>query len=219
MCLLPVVLSAAIAGEIHGRIVITKVLTKPRVTITAYEQRGAAPKREEPSALNEFSRVVVYVDAPAETLPVPVRAVLNQRNQRFDPEFLVVPIGSSVDFPNNDPFFHNVFSLSRAKSLDLGYYPAGQSRTVRFDKAGVVQVYCHLHPNMTAAIVVAPNAWHTQPDEAGRFALPRLKPGRTKLVAWHRSAGFFEKTVEVPETGVSRVDFEIPVRVQEDKRR
>ena len=96
-----------------------------------------------------------------------------------------------------DPIFHNVFSLSKAKSFDLGNYPKGNTRTVMFPKPGIVFVDCHLHPNMSAVIVVTPNRWSTKADASGRFMLPDLPPGTYTVVAWHKSAGFFRKTIEV----------------------
>jgi hypothetical protein len=131
-------------------------------------------------------------------------------SQRF-----VVPVGSTVSFPNFDPIFHNVFSLSKAKSFDLGYYPAGQTRTVKLERAGVVQVYCHLHPQMTAAILVAPNAWHTKLQTDGTFSLSGIPAGTFTVIAWHKSAGFFRRTVQVSEAGSVEVDFTIPIREQE----
>ena len=131
---------------------------------------------------------------------------------RFDPEILVIPVGSTVSFPNGDPIFHNVFSLSKPKQFDLGYYPVGQSRTVKFDKAGVVQVYCHLHPQMSAAILIVDSSWYTQPDEDGTFPFLKIPAGTYELVAWHKSAGFFKRRVELSETGSIKVDLTIPLR-------
>jgi hypothetical protein len=140
---------------------------------------------------------------------------LDQKNTRFEPEILVIPIGSTVSFPNSDPVFHNVFSLSKAKQFDLGYYPAGQSRTVKFERLGVVQVYCHLHPQMSAAVLVVPSAWHTKPLKDGAFSLSGIPAGTQTLVAWHKSAGFFRRKVELSENGSVEVELTIPIREQE----
>jgi hypothetical protein len=127
------------------------------------------------------------------------------------PDLVVVPAGSTVSFPNMDPIFHNIYSLSKAKSFDLGSYDKGESRNVTFPKAGIVDVYCHLHPNMAATIVVTPNRWYARPDAAGRYSIPDVPPGQYTLVAWHKSAGFFRKTIVVDKDHDSVADFFIPL--------
>ena len=119
-------------------------------------------------------------------------------------------MGSSVSFANLDPIFHNVFSFSKAKSFDLGNYPKDQTRIGTFSKAGIVLVDCHLHPNMSEVIVVTPNRWGTKADPSGRFVLPGV-PGTYTLVAWHRAAGFFRKTVRATEAAGVSLDFIIPL--------
>lgn len=108
-----------------------------------------------------------------------------------------------------------MFSLSKAKLFDLGYYPAGQSRTVKFERAGVVQVYCHLHAQMNAAILVVPSAWHTKPQKDGSFSLSDIPAGTQTLVAWHKSAGFFKRKVELSENGSVEINLTIPIRESE----
>ena len=197
-------------AELSGRVVITKKLSKKRVTLPVYQLRGAVPAAVDGAESgNEFSNVVVFLEGQ---LPAPdksIRAELEQQGQRFEPQLVVIPVGSTVSFPNADPIFHNVFSLSGAKKFDLGYYPAGQTRIVKFDEPGVVQVYCHLHPNMYAAIVVAPNRWHTRLGNGGAFSFDDVPPGTYRLVAWHMNAGFFRSEVHVPATDVV---INIPVR-------
>ena len=122
-------------------------------------------------------------------------------------ETVVIPVGSKVSFPNLDPIFHNVFSLSKPKSFDLGNYPKGDTRTVTFTQPGVVYVNCHLHPNMTGTIVVTPNRWETKADRDGHFHIDDLPPGKYTVVAWHKSAGFFREQVEAGGT----VEFVIPL--------
>lgn len=136
---------------------------------------------------------------------------MEQTGRRFVPDLVVIPAGSSVSFPNLDPIFHNVFSLSRAKTFDLGNYVKGDSRSVTFPKAGIVFVNCHLHPNMSAAIVVTPNAWNTIASKDGQYALRDLPPGSYTVVAWHKAAGFFRKTVTVTDSDDLKVDFFIPI--------
>lgn len=201
------------AAEIEGRVRVTTKLTKKRVSLPQIYERNAAIESPEPAPQtreDELRRVIIFLDSTA--LPAkPQRVSMNQTQRRFDPEIVAVPAGSTVSFPNSDPIFHNVFSLSKTKTFDLGNYPAGESRSVTFAKPGLVQVHCHLHPNMTAAILVTPNNWIVQPGKNGDFSLANVPPGKYSVVAWHKTAGFFRRTVEVSESGSAKIDFEIPL--------
>lgn len=211
--LLAVTPPVALSAEIEGRVRVTTRLTKKRVSLPQIYERNAALESPEPKSAtleDELRRVVLYIDSNA--LPAkPQRTAMNQTQRRFDPEIVAVPAGSTVSFPNSDPIFHNVFSLSKAKSFDLGNYPAGESRSITFTKPGLVQIHCHLHPNMTAAVLVTPNNWIIQPDKNGSFTFPSVPPGKYTVVAWHKTAGFFRRTVEVTESGGAKIDFEIPL--------
>lgn len=205
-------------GVITGRVVITKALTKERVTLPVYQLRGVSPGRQQPgnrkngaSGAGELSRVVVYLEGAGLNPGEPVHATLAQKNRQFNPEVVVVPVGSTVSFPNDDPIFHNVFSLSKAKQFDLGYYPKGQTRLVKFDRPGEIQVYCHIHADMSAAILVLPTALWARPTPEGDFSLKNVPPGNYEIVAWHRSAGFFRQRVAVRAGETLKVDFMIPV--------
>ncbi len=201
-------------ADLTGRIIITKKISKKHVTLPIYELRGASASPAPDSSTEEHDRgdVVIFLEGHTGEAAKPTRVELQQRGQRFEPSLLIVPAGSTVSFPNADPIFHNVFSLSGAKKFDLGYYPAGQSRVVRFEEPGVVQVYCHLHPNMYAAIVVVPNRWYTQPADDGKFTLHDIPPGSYQLVAWHMTAGYFRRNITVAATPGADVIFNIPVR-------
>ncbi len=210
------------AGEaaIAGRIIITKVLTKKRVVMPTYDLRGAAvtppspsnPAKESDFSANELSRVVVYLEGRGLTPGKPTKVSLAQKDRQFEPEFVVVPVGSTVAFPNADPIFHNVFSLSKVKQFDLGYYPSGESRSVKFEQSGIVQVFCHIHADMSATILVLPNEFWARPDAEGKFSLTGVPPGTYKLIAWHRSAGLFTRSVTVKGQETQNVEFVIPVR-------
>jgi plastocyanin len=206
----------AIGGELNGRILITKKMTRKRVTLPAYQLRGvSAPESDISRPLDEYGELVVFLEGNLSGDEQPVRAELKQQSHHFEPQMLVIPVGSSVSFPNADRIFHNVFSLSSVKKFDLGYYPAGQTRVIKFDAPGVVQVYCHLHPNMYAAIVVVPNRWYARPAEDGTFSLKGIPTGRYQVVTWHMSAGFFRRQVQVPANGMVNLDIDIPVRSEE----
>ena len=202
----------AIGGDVSVQVIITKRFTKKTVSPTIYNLRGAVPlaaKATDP--VDEFARTVVILEGGHPAPAPPESVTIEQRNSRFEPELVVIPVGSSVQFPNADPIFHNVFSLSRAQSFDLGYYPQAQSRTVRFPREGVVQVYCHIHSNMYAAIVVTGSPWYGRPESNGVFCWTGIPAGHYRAMAWHKIAGLFEVPLEVPESGAVHVQIRVPV--------
>jgi len=209
-----VALTAAQGADIAGTIIIKRILTKRKVTTsaTSYDRGvavdlGADPETDPLSF--ERSRVVIYLDG---NLPSkPAAAVLEQKNRRFVPDTLVVPVGSTVSFPNRDAIFHNVFSLSKPSSFDLGNYPKDQTRTVKLAKPGVVFVGCRLHSNMGAVIIVTPNQWCAKADGEGRFTIADVPPGSYTVVAWHKTAGFFRQTIQVQANRINRLEFFIPL--------
>jgi plastocyanin len=212
------VLSAA-AQNVTGTILIKKKLTRRSVTpVVSVYQRGTAVQlgkddtQADPLAF-ERARVVIYLEgAPAGVAPASTTVPqIAQVDRRFAPDLLVIPAGSTVSFPNMDPIFHNIFSLSPAKSFDLGSYDQGQTRKVVFSKPGIVDVYCHLHPNMEATIVVTPSRWYARSDGAGQYRIPDVPPGQYTVVAWHKYAGFFRKTITVENGHDTVADFFIPL--------
>ena len=108
-----------------------------------------------------------------------------QRNKQFEPRLLVVPVGSQVDFPNLDPFFHNVFSLYDGQRFDLGLYEAGTSRRVPFSTPGIYYIFCNIHPDMSAVVVAVDTPYFAMTNRAGEFAVPNVPPGRYALSVWH----------------------------------
>lgn len=109
---------------------------------------------------------------------------LVQKNKRFEPHVLVVPAGTAVEFPNHDPFFHNVFSLFEGKRFDLGLYEAGTTRLVRFDRAGVSYIFCNIHPEMSAVVVALKTPYYGTSDSAGKVAIPHVPVGRYAMQVW-----------------------------------
>ncbi len=110
---------------------------------------------------------------------------LTQRNKAFEPHVLVVQAGTAVQFPNKDPFFHNVFSLFNGKRFDLGLYEAGSSKTVRFDRAGVSFLFCNIHEEMSAVIVAVDTPYFGLSDRAGHFTIPGVPDGRYQMHVWY----------------------------------
>ena len=200
-------------AEITGTVVVERKLTKSKVTATSgsYSRGVSVPLSVDTGvdALSfERAHVVVYLEGKLPSTPT--QAAIDQQNRVFTPDLVVVPVGSTVAFPNRDLVFHNVFSLSRTKSFDLGNYPKDQSRSVTFSNPGIAYVNCHLHPNMTAAVVVTPNSWATRADAAGRFTLRDVPPGVYTLVAWHKAVGFFRQTVRLEADTRRSVEFLLP---------
>jgi len=133
------------------------------------------------------------------------RAEVAQVDTAFAPALLVVPVGTTVAFPNRDPFFHNVFSYSPAQRFDLGRYPRGESKSVLFDRPGVAKVYCEVHEFMRSAVVVVENPYYAVIDGSGRFVIRNVPAGRHRLVVWDIERRPQELDVTVPEGGVARV--------------
>jgi len=203
----------AAAGDVTVCVHITRRLTKKAVAPAVYDLRGAAPAPldgAEP-AVNELDRTVVMLVGKTPTPGEPQTLTIEQRNSRFEPDLAVVPVGSTVEFPNADPIFHNVFSLSTAQSFDLGFYPKGKSRSVKFDRPGVVQVYCHIHANMYAAIVVTDSPWYGKPGADGEVLLKDVPAGHYRAEAWHKIAGLCRAEVDVPAAGAAQVDIQVPL--------
>ncbi len=208
-------LVAAGAADIEGVVLVRHKLTKKRVTLAAgaYDRGVAVGLRTEAAEdplVFERKHVAIYLDE-AGTPSGSTAVAMEQKDRRFVPDLLVAPVGSVVSFPNLDPFFHNVFSLSKAKSFDLGNYANGQTRTIRLSKPGLILVNCRLHSNMAAAILVTPNSWNTVADAQGCFRLKDVPAGKHTVVAWHKTAGFFRTTIVLNEGRNSTVSFDIPL--------
>src|SRR6202049_4015955 len=112
---------------------------------------------------------------------------LVQKNKSFDPHILVVPVGSMVEFPNRDPFFHNVFSLFEGKRFDLGLYESGTTRFVQFDKPGISFIFCNIHAQMSALVVALDTPYYAISDVRGDIAIPGVVPGRYQMHVFHPS--------------------------------
>jgi plastocyanin len=144
-------------------------------------------------AVNDASRIVVWL-VPLDTIrpirfgPERENYRMAQRDKTFEPNLLVVPIGSVVDFPNLDPWFHSVFSLYRGKRFDLGLYEAGSQKEVRFDRAGASYVFCNIHPEMVAVVLTVDSEYYGISDKAGQISIGAVPPGRYLLRVWSENA-------------------------------
>ncbi len=144
------------------------------------------------SKARRASNVVLWL-TPVGTVPAPSVLAprgsslprLVQRNKSFEPHVLVVPVGSVVEFPNRDPFFHNVFSLFEGKRFDLGLYEAGTTRNVVFDKPGISYIFCNIHSEMSAVVIAVSSPYYGISDQRGRVSIPNVPPGRYTLRIWY----------------------------------
>jgi plastocyanin len=198
-------LSSARPGSIKGRVDL-------RRSAVAAERRPGVADLGTPAArdLPDLRRSVVYLEsAPRGAFETNEggHAVMDQRNETFVPHVLAVMTGTTVDFPNTDAFYHNVFSLSKPARFDLGRYAAGKSRSVRFDKAGIVRVFCDIHSHMNAFILVFSHPFFALTNAEGRYGIDNVPPGTYNVIAWNEGTTSEPKPVSVPEGGVAELDF------------
>jgi len=126
---------------------------------------------------------------------------LVQKNKSFDPHILVVPVGSVVEFPNHDPFFHNVFSLFEGKRFDLGLYEAGGTRMVHFDRLGVSYIFCNIHPEMSAVVITVTTPLYGISNPAGQVSISDVPFGRYTLHTWSEEGS--PETSEIPSREIT----------------
>jgi plastocyanin len=197
------------SGTIAGEVTLTS--TRGALLATSpYGRRGVPPKRA--AAGSEARKVVIYLEGVKPTLsPIAMRVQISQLGEQFEPPVTALTVGSIVEFPNVDPFFHNVFSLSRVATFDLGRYPPGESRSRQFLRAGIVKVFCHLHAQMSALIMVLDHPWFATPSESGAFTLTAIPAGEHTLVAWHERIGERRERIRVQSGATTHVRFTLPV--------
>jgi plastocyanin len=196
------------AGRIEGQV---RLILPPASAVPSGVYPSRRVSRPQPKA-SEIANVIVYLkDAPRRGDPPAMNATITQRDEAFVPRVVAITKGSTIDFPNADPFFHNVFSLSRGATFDLGRYPKGESKGRRFTNTGLVKVYCHIHSHMTAAIMVFDHAYFRIPSADGAFSLDGVPAGTYQISAWHERIGESTNTVQVEPGRTARVDFALPM--------
>ena len=152
----------------------------------------AAKKSAPPRESVDLSKIVVWLTplvqrtgAASSSSSSHAAPQIAQLNKSFDPHVLVIQVGTPVQFPNKDPFLHNVFSLFDGKRFDLGFYEAGSSKTVHFDRPGVSFLFCNIHPEMSGAVVAVDTPYFGMSDNNGRVTLPNVPDGRYQLNVWY----------------------------------
>ena len=157
---------------------------------------GSVSLVEKNGKAGDPSDAVVYLEG-AKAKAKPAAATVSMKGKQFIPRVTVVPVGSTVSFPNDDPIFHNVFSLSSPNRFDLDLYKRPKSGAWTFASAGVVRVYCNIHPQMSAVVVVVDTPHFARPDKEGRFTIDDVPAGRYTLRAWHERGGEATQPVEI----------------------
>jgi plastocyanin len=153
-----------------------------------------------------YQNAVVWLDAHDPPPAQPLKAVMSQRNITFEPHVLAIRVGTTVDLPNDDRVFHNVFSFHDGKEFDLGLYPVGTSKRLTFDQPGMSRIFCNIHPGMAAYVIAVDTPFFATSDAQGRFSIPAVPPGTYTYHAW-RAGG-------PPLTGSVIADAETPFDLQ-----
>jgi plastocyanin len=200
---------AVTAGAITGRVKLTARVRTP-LAANAYPARTV--EKHKAPAIPEIRNVVVYLSNPGFRGALrTTKSELTQENETFVPHVLAITRGSTVEFPNGDPFFHNVFSLSSTASFNLGRYPRGQTRAQMFNKPGLVKVFCDIHSHMSASILVLDHPYFTIPAVDGAYELTNVPAGQYTLIGWHERVGERSVTVRVEAGRTAMVDLTVPV--------
>jgi len=179
--------------------------------------RGQVAILERPGEETEdLANVVVYLEpvtvAPRAKAPAPTNTTIALEKRQFSPRVRVIVEGSKIEFPNQDPFRHNVFSKSGPGEFDLGLYGRGESKEARVERAGVYPVFCNIHARMLAFVVAVPTSYVAQPNPDGRFTIAGVPPGTYTLHAWHDRGGIVTQELKVEADGRSDVMVQLDAR-------
>lgn len=197
---------ASADGVISGTLEIPLVQSPTRPVTDPYPGRAAWLRTPEPLIRGEMRDAVVYAELSAafasqlESTP-PERLRMYQRGQAFAPRVLAVPIGATVEFPNDDPVLHEIMCLSKVGRFDFGRRGRGEHPSVAFSKAGLARIFCDIHPGSEGYVLVLPHQIVARPDENGHFQLPPLPPGEYTIRAWHPDFDEVSEVVLVPRQG------------------
>jgi plastocyanin len=176
----------------HFRMTTCCLLVAPALAFAQSTVKARVEVNKAGHRLKDASNAVVWltpigdaVDPPRQNPSQIPRLV--QKNKQFHPSLIVVPVGGKVEFPNQDPFFHNVFSLFEGERFDLGLYESGTTRFVQFDKPGISYIFCNIHAEMSAVIITVDTPYYGVSDARGEISVPKVPPGRYRLQVFHAS--------------------------------
>jgi len=212
-------LTVAHSGEIRGTV---RAEGKPEASGDAAGGKYDSRKYKFVERVNyaELRNFVVYIDGSMTNAPAATNTTarvdtkrVNQEKASFTPTILPIVVGTTVEWPNNDDIFHNVFSMSDAKQFDLGLYKGNpKEKRVTFDKAGRVEVFCSIHANMHCLVLVLENPFFAVTEEAGNDVTRNVPPGTYKLKAWHERLPAQTQEINVPPTGDVKVNFILGIK-------
>jgi plastocyanin len=190
---------------------VTATLSLGRAGPALGKVQGVVSIDKDGSPKADRSQVVVYLEGVPGPSPdlEKLRRAIHQRDQTFSPELTVLVKGATIDFPNDDRVFHNVFSLSEPAKFDLGLYKQGESKAITFRRTGVVDVYCNIHPDMVAKIVVVETPFFAVTGADGRFRFDGVPAGVYPVVAWQAHGPPFRGEVTVPAGGNAALDIKL----------
>lgn len=210
-------MAGTIAGKVHAE---GKAGAEKDVQCGKYDSHAFKfVERVNYAAMNDF---IVYIEGPVGTKPpvvpekplqvITAKKAVSQKKAVFNPHVLPVVVGTTVEWPNMDDIYHNVFSYSEAKYFDLGLYKNGDTnKSVTFDKAGRVDVFCSIHSSMSCIVLVLENPYFASTDNKGVYTIPNVPAGTYKLKAWHERLPPQIKEITVPATGEVNVDFTLGI--------
>ena len=190
------------AATVAGQVMREPAATAQKQSVTRYSGRSLATPTEPADVSCQcnpglFSVVYLTGDSLPELTPPDTVPRMAQIEKRFEPSVMAVAVGSAVSFPNLDPFYHNVFSYSNTKRFDLGRYPQGETKTVSFDKPGLVQIFCEIHYSMRAYVHVLETPYFNVSDENGRFVIRNIPPGEYTVNVWQENLPLLQRRLTV----------------------
>ena len=191
----------SIAGIVDVRLPLSRVRGRPSV-----RELGTPSVRGRPDRAQSIVYLEMVPQGAFEVRPAG-RAVLDQHQETFIPYALAVTVGTTVLFPNSDPIYHNVFSLSKSKRFDLGRYPQGRTKTVRFERPGIVRVFCEIHSHMSAFILVFSHQYFASTDASGRYRIDAVPPGDYDVSVWTDGKVRMSQSVTVKASEPVELDF------------
>ncbi|MEO8484120.1 MAG: hypothetical protein ABI634_18050 [Acidobacteriota bacterium] len=192
-------------GTVRGRVTVPDMtVVAPRPSVSGIMSASHMPV--------DRRRVVVFLESTAVLTAYPKtpgHARMDQRDEQFMPRLLAITTGSTVEFPNNDTTFHNVFSLSRTRTFDLGRYPPGRNGAIRFERPGIVPVFCDIHSHMSAYILVFDHPFFAVSDTSGRYAIRDIPAGTYALGVWSELGQARSRRITINADSAVEADFDV----------